>query len=330
MIEIDNLQKIESGRTVLDLDEIKVNSGEVCAIIGAAGSGLDNLLDLLLGKSLPSKGIIQIAGLIPTKDHKNIKAQTGFLFKQNALYPEQTAEKNLLFFTSLFGLPKTRTYEILQEIGLADQAGVKVRDLSSGLARRLAFGRTILHRPKNLILQEPFQNCDEQAIAAIQNLILKEAANGGAILILNNDHSHLAGVCSREYFLKQGLIDETVENQSNPSTNLPFKIPVKLQGKVALLNPRDILFAEAQEGQALLKTTDAVYDSQFTLNELEERLSRYGFFRAHRSYLVNLQFVKEIIPYSRNSFTLRLSDAENTEIPLSKNSASELKDLLDY
>ena len=330
MIEIKNLQKIEAGRTILDLDDIHIKSGEVCAIVGAAGSGLDNLLDLFLGKSLPSKGNIRIAGFIPTKEINKVKAHPGFLFKENALYPEQTAEKNLLFFTNLFGLPKTRAYEILQEIGLADQADVKVRDLSAALARRLAFGRTILHRPENLILQEPFENCDEQAIAAIQDLILKEAANGAAIFILNNDNSHLTGVCSRLYFLKQGLIEETLENQAIPSNNLPFKIPVKLQGKVALLNPRDILFAEAKEGQALLKTTDSAYNSQFTLNELEERLSRYGFFRAHRSYLVNLQFVKEIIPYSRNSFTLRLSDSENTEIPLSKNSASELKDLLDY
>jgi ABC-2 type transport system ATP-binding protein len=63
---------------------------------------------------------------------------------------------------------------------------------------------------------------------------------------------------------------------------------------------------------------------------MEERLSRSGFFRAHRGYLVNLQHVKEVIPFTRNSFSLRLNDPDNTEIPLSKSAASELSDLLGY
>ena len=70
--------------------------------------------------------------------------------------------------------------------------------------------------------------------------------------------------------------------------------------------------------------------TQFTLAELEQRLARSGFFRAHRAYLVNLQHVKEVIPYTRDSFSLRLDDAANTEIPLSKTAAGELKELLGY
>ena len=67
-----------------------------------------------------------------------------------------------------------------------------------------------------------------------------------------------------------------------------------------------------------------------TYGELEERLARSGFFRAHRAYLVNLQHVKEVIPYTRNSFTLVLDEADGTEIPLSKTAARELKELLGY
>ena len=59
-------------------------------------------------------------------------------------------------------------------------------------------------------------------------------------------------------------------------------------------------------------------------------MSRSGFFRAHRAYLVNLQQVKEVIPYTRDSFTLRLKDAAGTEIPLSKSAERDLRDLLGY
>lgn len=330
MIKLLHLQKIESGRTILDLDDIAIHPGEVGAIIGATDSGIDSLLHLLLGKSLPSNGSILINDKTPSVDQQELKTQTGFLFRENALYLEQTAEKNLLFFTNLYGLPKTRAYEILQATGLADQSAVKVRDLASGLSRRLAFGRAILHQPKALILEQPFVNCDETSIRLIQNLIHQAAESGAAVLILNHDDTHLKRLCSRIYMLKQGTIEDIIEPGVEPASDLPFKIPVKLKGRVALLNPRDILYAEAHEGQALLMTIDAHFDSQFTLNELEERLSRYGFFRAHRSFLVNLQFVKEIIPYSRNSFSLRLTDPSGKEIPLSKYAASELRELLGY
>ena len=79
-----------------------------------------------------------------------------------------------------------------------------------------------------------------------------------------------------------------------------------LEGRVALVNPGEILFADAAEGRAYLQTLEGRLPTQFNLSELENRLARSGFFRAHRGYLVNLQHVKEVIPFTRNSFSLRL------------------------
>ena len=93
---------------------------------------------------------------------------------------------------------------------------------------------------------------------------------------------------------------------------------------------RPKLYADAAEGRAYLVTHTARFPTQYNLSELESRLIRSGFFRAHRSYLVNLQHVKEVIPYTRNSFSLKLDDDPGTEIPLSKTAASELRDLLGY
>jgi ABC-2 type transport system ATP-binding protein len=107
-------------------------------------------------------------------------------------------------------------------------------------------------------------------------------------------------------------------------------IPAKLEGKVALVNPVDIMYVFAQDDRAYLQTTEDRFPTQFTLSELEKRLSRSGFFRAHRGYLVNLQHVKEVIPYTRDSFSLRLKDEAGTEIPLSKSAARELRELLGY
>jgi ABC-2 type transport system ATP-binding protein len=79
-----------------------------------------------------------------------------------------------------------------------------------------------------------------------------------------------------------------------------------------------------------LHTNQDQVPTHLTLAELEQRLARSGFFRAHRGYLVNLQRVKAVVPYTRDSFTLLLDDAAKTEIPLSKGSARELRELLGY
>jgi len=330
MIRINNLSKIIKGRTILDVDDIRVNPGEINAVVGPADSGLDILLQLIIGQESPSSGEITLDGLVPIKDQNNLDRKFGVLFQENSLYPYLSVEKNLQFFASLFGLPNNTVSTTLNTIGLADQAKVKVSQLPSGLARRLAFGRVLLHHPTMLILRSPFARCDEDSLNLIKHLIQREAAHEHSILIFDEDKANLEDLCCQIYILKQGRIEQIIEGNEIQPPNLPFKIPVKLEGKVALLNPGDILYAEASAGHTLLVTKDGQMESQYTLQDLEERLKRSGFFRAHRSFLVNLQHVQEVIPYSRNSFSLRLNNRDHTEIPLSKNSAADLREMLNY
>jgi ABC-2 type transport system ATP-binding protein len=187
-----------------------------------------------------------------------------------------------------------------------------------------------LHSPKVILIAEPFAKCDETSITFISKIILGLAEDGVSQLILSEDASDLDEICDMIYRLEQGKIIEAYDPKGEQRADLPFMIPAKLEGKVALVNPVDILYVMAQDDRTVLETVDGRVPTQFTLSELEKRLSRSGFFRAHRGFLVNLQHVKEVIPYTRNSFTLRLRDADKTEIPLSKSAASELKELLGY
>jgi len=329
MIEIKELQKVIEGSTVLDIAELQVSTGQIAAIIGPVGSGKEHLLDLLMGKTQPTIGSVTVAGTVPGK-LDSFSRLVGVLFPEDGLYPRQTARQNLAFHTRLFGLPKSRAVEVLSQVGLGDQGDIRADKLPSGLARRLAFGRTILHHPKVLILVEPFERCDEATITLFANLLHQFSDEGVSVLILADDNANLHAVCDMVYLLNQGRITESYQPGEEAQATLPFKIPVRLEGKVALINPVDILFADAAEGRAYLQTKDGRLPTQFTLSELEGRLARSGFFRAHRSYLVNLQHVKEVIPYTRNSFSLRLDDDQNIEIPLSKSAAGELRELLGY
>lgn len=330
MIQLEGLQKVIDQNLVVDIGALLVRAGEIAALVGPVGSGKATLFELLTGQSRPTVGTLRLAGVDPASERALFSQQVGVLFAEDSLYKQQSPRANLRFQCRLRGLPLSRTDEVLAQVGLADCAHARLEKLPSGLARRLAFGRAILHRPSVLLLADPFARCDEASIALLSGLMRRQADDGAALLILADDTTHLTALCDAIYVLAQGRIVESYQPQEERRAELPFKIPVRLEGKVALINPADILYADAEGGRAFLNTAEGRLPTQFTLSELEERLGRSGFFRAHRGYLVNLQHVKEVIPYTRNSFSLRLDDAAGTEIPLSKAAAGELRALLGY
>jgi ABC-2 type transport system ATP-binding protein len=330
VIALKDLQKVVDNKTVLNIKSLALHSGEIAALVGAVDSGRDILFDLLTGRTRPTTGTVRIAGLDPYAERADFSRRVGVLFEEDNLYKRQSALSNLEFYARLHRLPRARAREVLEKVGLGDQAGSSVDKLSSSLSRRLAFGRAILHNPQVLILMEPFAKCDDTSINLLSSLVRERADSGAALFILADDPAGLEEPCGTIYRLEHGLIVEAYEPQEAQQRGMPFMIPARLEEKIILVDPGDILFIFAQGDHTYLQTSEDCLPTQFTLVELERRLARSGFFRAHRGYLVNLQHVKEVIPYTRDSFSLRLKDSAGTKIPLSKTAARELRELLGY
>ena len=329
-IEIKGLQKVVDQNLVIDIESLTVRAGEIAAVVGPPGSGKAILLQLLSGRVRPTAGTLHVLGLNPFSERERLSRALGVMFADDAVYKRQSPYSNLRFHCRLYGLPKSRADEVLTMVGLADRAKAKLDKLPSGLVRRLAFGCAILHQPGALLLVEPFARCDEGSISLLSNLMRQLAGDGASLLILADDSANLTSLCDTIHNCSHGSIVETYSPQEEQQVDLPFKIPVRLEASVALVNPGDILYVTTEQSRTYLQTVEGRLPAQFTLAELEERLARSGFFRAHRGYLVNLQHVKEVVPYTRNSFSLILDDAGETEIPLSKSAARELRELLDY
>lgn len=105
------------------------------------------------------------------------------------------------------------------------------------------------------------------------------------------------------------------------------KLPVREKGKIVLLNPEDIIYCESQGKKVYICTTEFGYLSSYTLNELEHRLDNTYFFRAHQAFIVNLNYVKEIINFGEGSYLLNLDDIKKNII-LSRSRAKGLKEKL--
>jgi ABC-2 type transport system ATP-binding protein len=330
MIALTDIQKTIDGKTAVDIPTLEINPGEVAALVGTADSGRDVLFELLIGRTRPSSGRVRLAGLDPHREREAFSRQVGVLFTQDNLYRRMTALRNLQFYTRLRRLPKQRAAEVLEIIGLADMGRSIAENLTPSQSRRLALGRALLNHPKVLLLCEPFTGCEQASINLITQVISKTAEIGTSILIFAQDDAFLETCCDIVYRMQQGQIVESFDPRIERQHQRPFMVPVRAEGRVSLVDPADILYVFAQDDKTTLQTNTDRLLTQFTLIELERRLVPSGFFRAHRAYLVNLQQVKEVIPYTRDSFSLRLKDDANTEIPLSKTAERALRSLLDY
>lgn len=330
MIELKDLQKIVDQGRVIDVPWLEVKTGEIAALVGTVDSGKDELFQLLIGSIRPSSGHVRLDGLDPYHEHAAFSRQVGVLFSEDNLYKRLSVLGNLQFYCRLWRLPKTRAVEVLEQVGLADHAGIIAEKLSPGLSRRLALGRAILNQPKVLLLADPFAGCEQASIKLICQVVRNQAESGAAVMIFAHDAEYLEMLCDTVYRLDQGRIVDSFDPREQQQRQRPFMVPARGEEKILLIDPADILYVFAQDDRAYLQTSEGCLPTQFTLAELEKRLSRSGFFRAHRAYLVNLQQVKEVIPYTRDSFSLRLKDTAGTEIPLSKSAERELRELLGY
>lgn len=340
MLQIRQLEKISDGRTALAIDALDVEAGEIVAVIGPAGCGKTLLIHVLAGLIPASRGSIVLDGQHIRTSQQGSGDQVGVLFADDLLYTRQSAQSNLALSCRLLGLPTAGVHDALSQVGLTDQAHITVSKLHSSAQRRLAFARALMGQPRLLLLDQPPLRADLDTQDLFARLI-RQAAEAGAQVVLTDEDLVWAGkCCSRVIELEEGHIAtmyayaRAAENGGNgaaaPERLIPFKVPARKEDRILLYDPSDILFATSRDGKTYLRTATEESTTNLTLQELEVKLVGRGFFKAHRAYLVNLQHVKAVIQYTRNSYILQLDDKQETGIPLSKQSEKALQDLLGY
>lgn len=113
----------------------------------------------------------------------------------------------------------------------------------------------------------------------------------------------------------------------SPSAEISV-LPAHLEGEIRLIPLRDVLYCYADGGRTQVVTPEGELPSRSSLQALSQRLESARFFRAHRAYLVNLDHVRSIVPWTRNAYSLALDGRR--EVPLSKHKVRALRDLLGW
>lgn len=124
-------------------------------------------------------------------------------------------------------------------------------------------------------------------------------------------------------------LEELVRMLKEGSPPTQTKLLLRSSGRLFLVDPSELIFATIEGGMIRIVTKDMEGESNYrTIEELQTNLDPATFWRAHRSYLVNINQIKEVVPWFKSSFQLRMADRKNTEVPVSRNQTKRLRDFL--
>jgi ABC-2 type transport system ATP-binding protein len=206
-VEAVDLVKDFDGTRAVDGVSLAVPPGSIYGLLGPNGAGKTTTLRILLGIIDPSSGMRRILGHEQPLD---AAPEVGYLPEERGLYPSMHARDAIAFIGALRGLPlregRRRADELLKAHGLADWARKPVRNLSKGMAQTVQLLGTIVHRPRLIVLDEPFAGLDAINQGRLEDLIRREARQGATIIFSTHVIAHAERLCERIAIIAKGKV----------------------------------------------------------------------------------------------------------------------------
>ena len=206
---------LESHDLVKDFGETRavngvsltVPTGSIYGLLGPNGAGKTTTLRMLIGIIDPSSGTRRVLGRARPLE---AAAEVGYLPEERGLYPAMHAREAIAFMGALRGLPlaegRRRADALLEEHNLADWAKKPIRSLSKGMAQTVQLLGTIIHRPKLIVLDEPFAGLDAINQGRLEELIRRETRAGATVIFSTHVIAHAERLCEQVAIIAKGKV----------------------------------------------------------------------------------------------------------------------------
>ena len=208
VIEAKDICKSFGEKKVLDGISFTVGRGEICGLLGPSGAGKTTLIKILTGQTKADCGEALVNGINSRELTGRECRQFGIMMDNFGLYERLSCFDNLKVFAGIYGIGKSRIYEILEAVGLSDSAKKAAFELSKGMSSRLRLARVLLHTPDILFLDEPTSGLDPATVEEIQGLILAEKSKGRTIFLTTHNMTEAEKLCDNIALLDEGKIVE--------------------------------------------------------------------------------------------------------------------------
>ena len=230
ILEINNLTKEFEKQKVVNDVSLSIKRNSIFGLLGPNGAGKSTILKMITGIVHPTSGSILYEDKPWTR--KNLE-EIGALIESPAIYSNLNAVENLNIACTLFGLPKTRSQEILDIIGLKNSGKKKTKNFSMGMKQRLGVGMALINNPKLLILDEPTNGLDPIAIGELRELIKSFPSKGITVVLSSHILSEVEKVADEIAIISNGTIGYMGEiSEEDNLENLFLEIVKRNKGEL--------------------------------------------------------------------------------------------------
>ena len=213
MIEANHLHKGFGKVTAVRDVSLRAADGRITGLLGPNGAGKSTTLRILYTVLRPDTGDAVIDGVSVTGDPLEARRHIGVLSHGAGIYPNLTARENIRYFGALYGLSRleceTRTTQLIELLEMGDFADRIAKGFSQGQRVKAALARAIIHRPKNVLLDEPTNGLDVMAVRTLRRLLMRLKDEGHCLLFSSHVMQEVAALCDEVIVIAHGTVVAT-------------------------------------------------------------------------------------------------------------------------
>ncbi|MCL1798089.1 MAG: ABC transporter ATP-binding protein [Eggerthellaceae bacterium] len=206
-IKVVKLTKTFGNRKAVDNVSFAIPQGAFLSIFGPNGAGKTTLLRVLSTLSRATSGSARLLGIDIKQEPDKARDHIGLISHNSMLYPDLTAEENLLFVAELYGIEnaKDRVLEMLDSVELKHRRHDVVRTFSRGMTQRLSIARALIHDPAIVFLDEPYSGLDPHAVEIFDGLI-EAVRKDRTFIMVSHDLRKGFDMCTHALVLSKGTV----------------------------------------------------------------------------------------------------------------------------
>lgn len=276
MIQVSHVSHDYEGKGKCAVEDISfsVERGSIFGFLGPSGAGKSTIQNIMTGLLPLQQGEVLYDGNSVRTLKKRFFNQIGVSFEQNNLYGSLTGLENLRYYAALFSVPTIAPMELLERVGLREDANKRVSNYSKGMRQRLTFARSLINRPQYLFLDEPTSGLDPRTAVGIREMINEQKQRGAAVFLTTHS-MELADVLSDTIaFLYGGVIAacDTPEALKRKYGRRDVRVLYRENGEE---HERLFSMEEKEALSTLIRTTDVLklHSQEATLEEIFLRVT---------------------------------------------------------
>lgn len=208
MIIVKDVRKRFGQIQALENVAFTARDGQTTALLGPNGAGKTTLLRILVGLLQRDGGMVSVDGVDPARDPMRVRKNIGFLTDQFGLYERLTTREHLMYFAQLHGLDtstiRKRVDEVVGLLAMEDIVDRRAKGFSQGQRIKVALARTLLHRPRHFLLDEPSRGLDVMSTRALRRVLGTLREEGSCIIMATHVMQEVTHLCDDVIVIAKG------------------------------------------------------------------------------------------------------------------------------